>query len=192
MIKEVVQSQLNKSRKDKFLLVLTLPKIFKDLNVNSLSVRQSELINQNSLQFSIFGSVVPQISVPAETAGYSGQSYKVSSHSRPPYEDITVNFTVDNKFNNYWVIYKWLDVLNDEYISFYNAKEPNRKLIAPANYQADYTIYGLDDFDKPIIKYTYTKAFPTNLGGIDYSYRDAGEIETSFSFAFSQFFAELI
>lgn len=192
MITEVVQSQLNKSRKDKFLLVLTLPKIFKDINVNSLSVRQSNLINQNSLQFSVFGSVVPQIQVPAQTAGYSGQSYKVSSHARPAYEDINVTFTIDNKFNNYWVIYKWLDILNDEYRSSYNAKREARNLIPPANYQADYTIYGMDEFDKPTIKYTYTKAFPTFLGSIDYNYRSATEIETTFSFAFSQFFAELI
>ena len=64
--------------------------------------------------------------------------------------------------------------------------------LQPQAYQTDLTVYGKDEFDKNIIKFTYTKAFPVSLGSIDYNYRDPGEMETTFEFAFSQFFASLI
>ena len=168
---------------------------------NTLGYGFLEKVYENALQFSVFGSVIPEISVPEVTAGYSGQTYKLSSHSRPPYNNITVNFTVDNRFNNYWVIYKWLNILNNEKESFYNTDDPvtiptnYTKLpvdLQPSQYQTDLTIFGKDEFDVNVIKFTYTKAFPVLLNGIDYNYREAGEIESSFSFAFSQFFAELV
>jgi hypothetical protein len=198
------QSTLNKSRKDKFLLVFTLPPILRNYNTNDLSVREQGLVNQNSVQFSVYGSVIPQISVPEVTAGYSGQNYKASSNNRPPYDNISVNFTVDNQFNNYWMLYTWLNLLNDEEQSLYDANQivPDQSIVKksgtlnpklqPQAYQTDLTVYGKDEFDKNIIKFTYTKAFPVSLGSIDYNYRDPGEMETTFEFAFSQFFASLI
>lgn len=198
---KVPQSQLNKSRFDKFLLIIDLPPILRNNNTQKLGTRSKALINKNSLQFSVYGSVIPQISVPALEAGYAGGTYMVSSNSRPAYDEIAVNFTVDNKFNNYWVINYWLNLLSDAKQIAYNASElatynnGDSKLplsLQPQSYQTDFTIYGKDEFDNNIIKFTYTKAFPTLLGGIDYNYRESGEIETSFQFAFSQFFAELV
>jgi len=201
MVDKVTQSQLNKNRLDKFLLVINLPPVMRNINNQSLRVRSNATVNENSVQFSVFGSVIPEISVPEVAAGYSGQTYKLSSHSRPPYNNITVNFTIDNRFNNYWAIYKWLDILNNEKESFYNSDDPTippveyTKLpvkLSPSQYQTDLTIFGKDEFDVNVIKFTYTKAFPVLLNGIDYNYREPGEIESSFSFAFSQFFAELL
>lgn len=189
---EVLQSQLNKSRKDKFLLVLTLPAALKQLNTSGLTTRQKNAISLDTIQFSVYGDVLPTVEVPAVVATYGNQSYKLSSHTRPVYEDITVNFTVDNKFNNYWVIYKWLDILNDDFRAYHDAKEVTDGKIEPLNYQANFTLYALDEFDKPVAKFIYTRAFPISLAGINYSYRDAGEMETNFTFAFSQFLADLV
>lgn len=199
------QSQFNKSRLDKFLLVLNLPPVLKDISKQNLSSRDNNVIIEDSLQFSVYGSVVPSIQVPSEDLYYGGQSMKVSKHTRPVYDNVTVNFTVDNEFNNYWVLYKWLDLLNDEELSKFNGKdiantvkvEPYMRnnansLNPPPLYQADITLYAKDEFDKNKVKFVYTKAFPVNLGGIDFSYRDAGEIETTFEFAFSQLKVELL
>ena len=116
-----------------------------------------------------------------------------------------INFTIDSEFNNYWVIYKWLDLLNDEKESHFNGKDifntpnvsskernQNKTLTSPDLYQTDITLYALDEFDKSKVKFVYTDAFPVNLGGIDFSYRNAGEIETTFEFAFSQLLVELV
>lgn len=205
-VDKVQQSQLNKSRTDKFLLVVDLPPILRNYDTNTLAPtpvysKVNSLINVNSLQFSVFGSVVPKITVPEVEAGYAGGTYKLSSNSRPPYDNVKVNFTIDNKFNNYWVIYRWLNLLSNARGVVYNAEnvlpsEPSsNKLplaLQPISYQTDFTIFGKDEFDNNVIKFTYTKAFPVALDPIDYNYREANEIETSFEFAFSQFFAELL
>lgn len=201
----VNQSQFNKSRLDKFLLVLNLPPILKEIQEQYIGARSNTSVIENSLQFSVYGSVVPSIQVPSETLSYGGQSMKVTKHTRVPYENVTVNFTIDNEFNNYWVLYKWLDVLNDEKESRFNGKDifntptvspkernQNKTLTSPELYQTDISLYALDEFDKSKVKFVYTKAFPVNLGGINFNYRQPGEIESTFEFAFSQMLVELL
>ena len=199
------QSQFNKSRLDKFLLVLNLPPILKDISNQYIGSRKNTSIIENSLQFSVYGTVVPQIQVPEESLYYAGQSMKLSTHTRPVYENVTVNFTIDNEFNNYWVIYKWLDLMNDEKISTFNSKDifdkpnispkekKNSKTLTPTDlYQADISLYAKDEFDKNKVKFVFTKAFPVNLGSIDFNYRASGEIETTLEFAFSQLLVGLV
>lgn len=199
------QSQLNKSRLDKFLLVLNLPTAMQDDTKKTLLARDNKHTIQDSLQFSVYGSIVPKINVPEETLGYAGQSFKKSTHTRPPYENITVNFTIDSEFNNYYVIYKWLDLLNDEKLSEFDGKKiantaqsstvlknKVKSFNPPTLYQTDFSIFAKDEFDNNKVKFTYTKAFPVSLGQISYNYRTAGEIETTFEFAFSQMIVELL
>ena len=200
----VDQSQFNKSRLDKFLLVIDLPNPLKDILTTDLADRKNTSIISDSLQFSVYGSIVPEVIVPEKALGYAGQSLKISSHVRPAYPNINVNFTIDNQFNNYWTIYKWLDFLNDEKESIFNdkniAKTPEvasnfktKKTLPPSNlYQTDFSLYAKNEFDEDIVKFTYTNAFPVSLGKIDFNYREPGEIETSFEFAFSQLLVELI
>jgi hypothetical protein len=200
----VNQSQFNKSRLDKFLLVLNLPPVLKDINKQNLGSRNNTVIIENSLQFSVYGAVVPSIQVPAEDIYYGGQNFKISKHTRPVYENVSVNFTIDNEFNNYWVLYKWLDLLNDEELSKFNGKDiantvsnipasnTNGRSTSPSSlYQADISLIALDEFDQGKVKFIYTKAFPVSLGGINFNYRTPGEIETTFEFAFSQLKVEL-
>jgi hypothetical protein len=204
----IQQSQLNKSRLDKFLCVINLPEGLRGINDNNIGSTANNKINENSLQFSVYGAVVPDVTVPDVILPYAGQSFKLSSNTRPPYANVTVSFTVDSKFNNYWVIYKWLDLLNDDKESVFDAqdiaettkvssesrtsdKERNRSSTPPELYQSLITIYGMDEFDKPIVQFDYTKAFPVSLGGINYNYRESGEIEIDFEFAFSQFLVKL-
>jgi hypothetical protein len=199
------QSQFNKSRLDKFLLVLNLPPILKDISNDYLGSRKNTGVIENSLQFSVYGTVVPAIQVPEESLYYAGQSMKISKHTRPVYENVTVNFTIDNEYNNYWILYKWLDLMNDEKISTFNGKEifdkpnispkekRNPNTLTPTDlYQTNITLYAKDEFDKNKVKFVFTKAFPVNLGGISFNYRESGEIETTLEFAFSQLLVELV
>ena len=59
-------------------------------------------------------------------------------------------------------------------------------------YSSDMTVYALDEYEEPRIKWTYTYAFPTNLGEIQFSERETKQIECSFTFQFAQLFCELI
>lgn len=181
------QSVLNKSRVDKFRLVFQIPPALLAINGNT---RNSSTIQQDAMQFSIYGTVVPKITVPALEIRYSGSTLYNSTHNKEPHPPVTVNFTIDNNYNNYWVIYKWLNLLHDQVEGLFDSDD----IIADnnfKNYQTDLTVYGLDEFDKEKISFTYTKAFPTDLGDITYNYRENGEIESSFTFVFSQLHIKL-
>jgi len=190
------QSPFNKARKDKFLMVLNFPKGLKDISkkIN----RENTTIIPDALQFSVFGAVVPEIEVPAINVRYGGQTLATSSHSREPYPPVKVDFTVDNRFNNYYVIYKWLDVLNSSKTSIYDADnltDPTKTSSGGADnllYRSNISIFALDEYDKRVVEFIYTNAFPISLGGINFNNRDASEIESSFTFSYSQLQVSLV
>jgi hypothetical protein len=191
-----VQSPFNKSRKDKFLLVLNFPEGLK--KISKKTSRDNSTILPDALQFSVYGAVVPDIEVPVVNIRYAGQTLAASSHSREPYPPVTVNFTVDNRFNNYWTIYKWLDLLNDSKRSIFdkdNLTDPVKTQSANRDnllYRANLSIFALDEYDKRVVEFLYTDAFPISLGGIIFNNRDNGEVETSFSFSYSQLSISLV
>lgn len=187
------QSILNKNRLDKFVLVINLPPLLKD--INKQQSRTNSTIQLDKLAFSVYGVVAPRISVPAIGVGYSGNVLHVSSHVHPAYTPVNVNFTVDNRFNNYWMIFKWLNALRDARNGTYDIANDGKKFNADmliTDYATDFTLYGKDEYDKNVIKWTYKHAFPTELAEISYNYRTSNEIESSFTFAFAEVFCELL
>lgn len=187
MSKYIKQAILNKARKDKFIFVLTLPEAMKDMTYRLDKNRRDDRIIPDSLQFSVHGTVLPAIEVPAGEIRYSGQAVKFSSHSRPAYENVTVNFTVDNRFNNYWVIWKWLDILNDDADAiFHKDKHLGSTDSQFKEYQGTASMYALDEYNNEQVRFDYIGLVPVKLGGIDYSYRTPEEIESTFEFSFSK------
>ena len=130
------QSPFNKSRKDKFLMTFDLPKCFKHLE--SDLTRSNNTIIPNSIKFSVFGAIVPSIEVPPIDIRYSGQTLAASSHTRTVYQPNTVNFTVDNRFNNYWVIYSWLNLLNDAKTGVYDSAQHLHRQCFLVHYKLKY------------------------------------------------------
>jgi hypothetical protein len=198
------QSILNKSRQDKFLLILNLPDALKKLNKSGQLVRTSDTLNLDTLQYSVYGTVVPATNIQASNLPYAGQSLNVTTGKRDNYAPITVNFTVDNGFNNWWVLWKWLSFINDPEQSILDsdnltpiAKNSLNKVVYSNTgnlepYQTKITVYGLDEYNSKKIQWNYSKAFITNLAGISYNYRTPDQMESSFTFTFSQLVAELL
>lgn len=187
------QSVLNRSGKDRFLLVLNLPQILLKQSVTD------DLININPLQISIHGAVVPSIQVPSNEVRFGGQSYNISSYTRPNYPPLAVNFIVDNKFRNYWILWKWLTILNDPKTSLYSGTDPKLETWKDrlqdgilTEYQANFSVIGLNEYNEKNIEFIYYNGFITNLGGINYSYRDSEIIESTAEFQFSQLDAKLL
>lgn len=187
------QSPFNLSRKDKFLLVLDVPPALKQ--ISSKFIRDDINILPDTMQFSVAGTVVPEISVPPVQNRYAGQTQTATSFSRDPYPPLTVDFIVDNRFNNYWVMYTWLNLLNDDKLSTYDSSgltSPTQTIVKSAargrydQYKSNLSIYGLDEYNKRIIQFQYIDAFPTNLGSISFSYKDSGELESTVTFSYSQ------
>lgn len=184
------QAFLNKSRKDKFTLTLALPKEL--IPHNKRFDRNSNNVNLDSIQFSIYGVVVPKNIIPQEDARYAGGNVYVSSHNKPSYDPVSVNFTIDNEFNNYWVIHKWLDLLRNEKTGIYDGELVYNKDMGLGKYSTDFVLTAKDEFHNDIIQWTYKTAFPISLGEIIYNHRDGSEIETSFEFVFRKIETNLL
>lgn len=187
------QSALNRSGKDKFLLVLNLPSVLRKQTL------ANDLIDINPLQISVYGTVVPSIIVPGNEVRFGGQSYNVSSYARPNYPPLTVNFVVDNKFRNYWVLWKWLSVLNEPKTSLYSGTDPKLETWKDrldsgtlTEYQTNMSVLGLNEYNQQNVEFIYYNAFITNLGGINYDYTDSDFIKSTAEFQFSQLDVKLL
>jgi hypothetical protein len=186
------QTPLNRSRLDKFALYLDIPKVLKSASDKVIG----EKYNADVIQYSVFGSPVPAINVPAIDLPYSGQVYKTSSFARPSYDPFSIKFLVDNGYKNYWILWNWLNVLNDYKNSTSSAitvRENSNVLSNPmTDYTSNFTVVGLDEYNNEIIKFKYTHAFPTSLSEISYSDQDPSEITSSVSFVFNQLEVSLL
>ena len=67
---DMMQSVLNKSRTDKFLMILTLPQALRNLNAKQ---RNNSKLDFDSLQFTIKGTPVPDVIIPSIGQKYAGQ-----------------------------------------------------------------------------------------------------------------------
>jgi hypothetical protein len=191
MSEEIRQSPLNQAAKDKFLLVFDLPPILKTFS--KTYERNNSSVIPDNVQFSIWGTSVPEITVPGVETRYSGSTLYVSSHSKNSYPPVSIDFAIDDQYNNYWCIYQWLNLMHDQKTGQYD----ERQVFVDANfndYQTDITVYGLDEYGKKKIKFVYKKAFPTTLKGIEYNYQATGDmrITSGFVFLYSQMHVELL
>jgi hypothetical protein len=193
------QAPLNKNRQDKFILVLNLPEGIKNI-VDNIT-RNTNRLDANSLEISIAGAVTPTISVPEKTIPYGAQTIKVSSHARPAYESLNIDFKIDNEFKNYWAIYKWLDIINDiktgnfnedDIIKYKSAQELSNPSQQLPVYSSNLTVYGLDEYENRKIQWDYIGAFPTKLAEIKWNYATSEEISSSATFEFTRIEAKLI
>jgi len=179
-------------------MVLDLPKAMKNIYDPVLD----ENLKINPLQFSIYGSPVPAVSVPDINVGFGGQVYRLSSNSRPAYAPLTLKFLIDSGYKNYWILWNWLNLFNDAKTSISNITHAtNVPIIGDkpvviqnpiTNYTSQFSIFSLDEFNKKIIEFKYTNAFPTNLTEINFSNQDPTETNCSVTFAFNQLQVELI
>ena len=192
-----IQSVLNKQRVDKFRLILTIPKILRDLDTKDFTTTQQELLNSDSLQFSLFGVNIPKVSVPSKDIGYHGQTIRVSSQTRPPYDPVNCKFVVDNRFRNYWVLWKWLEVLNDARSSLMDGGLSENTIGVPQvgqipndsnfwDYQTIMTLTPLDEYNEPMCRFNFYNAFITDLAGLEFNYQTADEMAGNFTFTFGQ------
>ena len=195
-IDNVAQSVLNKQRLDKFRMVLTLPPILRDLNTSDWHVTTDELVSRDSLQFSLYSATIPEVSIPSKLLPTSGQVVKVTSQAREAYTPVTCKFVVDNRFRNYWVLWKWLEMINDPRDSgtikelAINNIVPSKGQINTDNnmwdYQTKISIFPIDEYNNQMCEFIFYNAFVTKLAGMIFNYQDPSQVECDFTFDFSQ------
>jgi len=178
-----LQSPLNRSSKDKFIMILELPYVLRK------RAQTDPTIDVNPLQISVFGTIVPDLAVPEVDARYAGQHIHLSSYSRPNYPPLTISFVVDNEYKNYYMLWKWLDTMNLAIESLYGGTQNPTgmdKIMKgdQFEYQTTFSILALNEYNEVALKFEYTKAFISTLGGIQYSYRDGALLEATAKFHF--------
>lgn len=181
-----LQSPLNRASKDKFIMILNLPYILKKQAKTDPSIGSIE-----PLQISIFGTVVPEIIVPEVDVRFAGQNFHLTSYARPNYPPLTVNFVVDNDYKNYYLLWRWMDIKNLALEDYYGGsanltKDEQAEVGSQFEYQTDFSILALNEYNETVLEFKYFKAFVSSLGSINYSYRDGEILEASAQFHFSQ------
>lgn len=186
------QSILNKARIDKFFLTFTLPEPLRTIDKSiETSVTPNQIISER-LSLSVWGIVVPTITVTSVDVPFGGQVPKVTSFSRPAYSPIDVNFTIDSQFYNWNVIYKWLNLLNDSQTSNFDqtgiSKQPypQEKPQFMKRYCSDMLVTALNEYNQKVCEFEYIECFPTSLKGIEFNYQNNNEIQSGFTFEFSK------
>jgi hypothetical protein len=180
------QSPLNIAAPDKFILIVELPPILRK------RASSDKRYNAGALQIMLKNSVLPAVVVPAIDLGFQGQRYNVSSHSRPNYNPLNVEMFVDNQFNNYWILWQWLNVLNTSMTSIYDGTPTNemyKEMMesgATLEYQSNLVLQILDEYNNKIIQFKYTDAFPISLGAIALNYQTPGQISVPCDFQFNR------
>jgi hypothetical protein len=189
------QTILNRSRNDKFLFVMDLPKNLK--KTSDLVMQDS--YSANKIQFTTFGSPVPNIKIPEKAIPFGGQVYNTSSFSRPAYEALSLKFLIDNGYQNYWILWKWLNLFNDNQNSTSDvaaaAVVTQKELILKnpmSDYMATFSVFGLDEFNNKVIEFKYENAFITSLSPIDFSFQSGSEIICTATFIFSRLSVDLL
>ena len=193
------QSNLNKARIDKFVLVLTLPPALRNIDKKYVAATPSGVVSER-LELSVWGIVVPTIEVGKVDVPFGGQVPKVTSFTRPAYEPVAVNFNIDSEFYNWYVIWQWLSLLNDSSTSVFDKnnisqiknvdgtlKKPGRAEFIQA-YTTNINVLALNEYNQIVGDFVYTQAFPTALQGIQFNYKDSNEIVSGFTFEFNQLF----
>jgi len=184
------QTVLNRARKDKFLFVMDLPNALKNLEDPILQ----ESYSADPIQFTIIGSPVPKIRVPSREVPYCGQVYNTSSFSRPTYGPYQVKFLLDNGYQNYWILWNWLNLFNDATLGTSNLNTAKNNLVTnpTTDYATDFSVFTLDEFNNKIMSFKYTLAHITELSEFEFNYQDSTEITCTATFVFNQLQVQLL
>lgn len=178
------ESELNTARSNKFILVIDLPKCFRALD-GTPNAGSCSYFRTQKLQMNVFGKAIPEVEIPSNEIAAFGQVMKASSLSRKAYRAVTIKFIVDSKYENYFVVYKWMDIMNSTTEGGFDRGNEINKSGKLADYTATFSLYLLNEYNKPVVRWDYVGAFPTGLGSIDLDKRDPSEIECEFTFEFS-------
>ena len=186
---EVIQSPLNKTISDKFIFIMNLPDCLKNVQNKYVQAMSEAGIGKNAISWSLTNVSIPRNSIKAESIPYAGGHYYVSSHTKTPYDALKIDFKIDNKYANYYTIYEWMNLIYHEKEGRYNAENISDKIGTEA-YATNIAVVATDEYKKPVIQSTFTKAFPVEIPSIELNYQKTDEINCSCSFYFSQMYVK--
>lgn len=184
--REVIQSPLNKTFADKYYFIMNLPEALKNLKSKYNVDNKGVGIQKESIKWALISAAVPAINIKAESVQYQGGNVYISSHTKTPYDPLTIKFKVDNKYANYFTMYEWINFIYNESGGHYDAEKLANGNSGLGEYATNISIVGLDEYNNPVIQWIFTHAFPTQLTNFDLNYQNTEELECTATFVFSQ------
>jgi len=168
---------INKVHANKFRL--DLPKI-------SIISHIFDIYNLGFLNLTIKGTVAAGLRIEAQDV--PGPAHKPFKLTGAGYtlEEIPVTFKIDGDFINYFLLWNWLNKI-------YDIKTGEGPVLDnDENPYEDFQILGLDNYNKPIVKFKYSGGFITSLSNIEVSYENSDNLEAQATFAYDDFSIELV
>lgn len=186
----ITNSRLNKTVIDKWVLYFNIPDAMKMLKNDETTGKN--LINMDAVQMTVKSVTVPSVQVKAISQQYGADNFHISSHSRAPYELLSINFDITNDFANWATFYEWLNLILDEKYAIPDAHNKINKnnIFKSDSYWTNLGLLGCDEYNNVKIKFAFTMAFPTKVKGFTFDYTQDTVISSGVEFAFSQMYVE--
>ena len=208
-------SYLNTASKDKFLLVITPPPVLLE-TANDLGLKEVQMnifgspvpeINIPAKTIRYEGQSLKVTSQAREPYTSLNVGFTIDSGFKNYWflynwlnlMNIDTESGMDPHFNNYKEYDQNITFNNKEAQKDIPSEISTTNIINTRNgesifndYKTNLTVYGLDEYNNKIIEFKYHQAFLTSLGQIEYNYRDGNVIDSSATFEYSQFTADLL
>lgn len=188
------ESDLNRALADKFIFVFDLPCIMKNLETTG-DQRQCGYINQEKVRINIRSANIPSVEVESKKLPYSGHTFKVSSHARTDYIPLNLNMFIDKLWDNYWLCWKWLDILCHHEQGFFDQNStltPTSSKGVPKEYMTTMSLIVLDGYNQPKAQFNYENCFITSLGAVQVDFQQTDELSCDVVFDYSRLSMELL
>ena len=149
------------------------------ININKSSPENFELLfpvlptldnirESNSLAMNIYASVLPSISLDSKEHNWMGGVVHMDAGAIS-FEPWFVNFLIDDDFNNWKILYNWMNYINNNKDRYGRARP---------DYVVDATLNVLNNMREPIMTVNFKNIWPNMLGQVEMSYRE-GEMVLS-------------
>ena len=158
---------------------MNLPDCLKNLKERYVASMSEVGIGKNSITWSLTNVQIPRESIKAQSLPYAGGHHYISSHTKTPYDPLKIEFKIDNKYANYFTIYEWMNLIYHEKHGYFDAENLGHGKVGSQVYATNLAVVGTDEYDKPIIQWTFTNAFPIDMPSIKLDYQSTGEITCS-------------
>jgi len=141
----------------------------------------SNMIDNKKLTLHLFDSILPSVSFGLGEENWLGHTIN-RVYENLTFSPLTANFMVDENFDNWKLLFKWLSYIN-------NNKDVHGK--AKNEYSIDANLIVYNNFHSQILKIAYIDIFPHELDSITLSYRE-GENYLTCACTFSYDYYEII
>lgn len=124
------------------------------------SVKEADILTLN-----IFETITPAISLSTNDIRWMGAKVSIQG-AEIDFDDLTIQFVVDNKWDNWFYLYKWITFVNNNKDKFV---EDFR------NYCVDMTMFITDNYGKDILRIDFKSVMVTSLNDTSMSSKDGEE-----------------